>query len=942
MHVHRCLAGVIVGTLTACAGQRASAEAPSVRFQKDTLTITTDRYAVTWRRGCLVRATNRLVKNGALTLDRDAVKVTDLPNGLGSFHAHPKGQCLQHHVVFSHKLGTAPSFPAQHPVGARSRVTCDPIPNGRRLTYAGLDRDATATLVQELTVEPGTGDLVIRQRGTSAHPGVFGISTSLLNLRPDISFAVPYFGGQRFGADLNRGTIIGYAWPTFWAAGVLVGEVPQGGSFVVFADDPRLRGKYFKLYDTKDVQALSVEATTDAPYDAQTEATVCPWRFNTFAGSWIEPAERYKQWLVKAYHLTPRRRRTSAWIDDTALVVTAGAYNRPVLEALAKRIDPKRVLVLDLGWAKGFNRRCPHYQPADAKLAENVAWAHRMGYHYGVYTAQKLIDRHAFPDLFDKLGLELTYDALWRAQASLDATKTAREAIRSRKKAGHFLIGVHPGRTKWIAYYADVIAGFHKTYGVDLFYEDVTGANCGSSGVVDGRTLHEGSVACDLRIRKMLPRVALAGEYWTEVNVACHQDFGLSAFMAWFGEAHRKRIAQHAHPIMSYLFSDFCSYVSYRTPVRAGAKWHWDQHTLEVMGAWPTWKTFRDDAGGEAQVVLERARLFADGFRPYFPKTWAPGAVAYMRRPDGRVVRYVRKGWSSFCIEETPSGDRLRYARLHDRKAVAFDEPVHVDGWVAYGARGPIGLDASRWTCVFPGAPKGLPVTITALPDGVHVAQTRLGPDYALVCLAGKGRGTVRWTAVTPGMRLDVGGRRVAGHAPVVQAPGTLLFGSGPATRVETGQALPVDTWSLYRVAHGTVIGKTDWHYKPRPWKLGDKTLKAYGVFPFVGGRGAEVSIDGRVRLPDDKHLALAFHMGRFGGVGDGVHYVVRVNGAEVWRTLSRGDKRVWTPARVPLGRFAGREVVLSLALDNGPSGFNLSCDESLWGDVRLVKEPDR
>ena len=935
------VAGLLLGVWICVGGvSRASGDQPRFTFSKGVLTIRTGRYTVTWERGCMTRLVSPHTTASEWTVRDGQMRVTQLPNGLGSFHKHPKGKCRQHHVVFGHKLSKPVSFPAQHPVGPTSTVRCERITGGVRLMYKGLTGDATAELVQELTVEPDTGELVIRQRGRSRHSGVFGISFSLLNLRPDITFAVPYFGGQRFGGTIHRGRIVGYAWPKFWAAGFVVGEVPGGGSFIVYADDPRLRAKYFKLYNTEAVQGLSFEACTDAPYHDKTEAKVCAWRFNTYPGSWTEPAETYKRWLAKTYDLEPRRDRATRWTDDIALVWPKG-LNLKQLETMAEKIDPKRVLILDLGWAKGFNRNCPHYQPRNQKLEEQLAAAHKLGYRYGVYCGQKLLDRHAHTDLFKRFGLALAYDRLYRDEARLKKTRETQQAVLAGKKAGHFLAIIHAGRDQWITHYADVIEGFHKTYGIDLFYEDVTGANCTATDVLDGRTLHEGTVACDLEIRKRMPQVALAGEFWTEVNVACAQEFGLSTFMAWFGEEHRKRLARLGHPILSYVFSDFCSYISYRTPVRSGAKWHWDQHCLEVMGAPPVWRTFINDSGSEARVCLERAKLFAEGYRPYFPKTRAKGVVAHMRNPAGRVVKYVRDGWSSLCFDETSQGDRLRYGRLKDKTSLAIDEPVTIDGWVAYGPRGPIGLDPSRWTCVFPGRPTDLPAKITALPPGVYVSGTRLADDYCLVQLGGTGRGTLHWTAIKKDVGLMVGTRRVPAGSDkaTVQAPGVLLFGVGRAPDMAIGQALPLEDWHTILVAHGTVIGPTTFYYPPTYRKLGDTRLKGYGVFPFAGGSGAEMSIDGRVRLPDDKRVALAFHMGRTGGAGDGVHFVVRVNGAPVWKAFSEPNKRAWTPGVVPLGDYAGRDVVLSLALDAGPSGFNLSNDQALWGEPKLIRQ---
>lgn len=67
------------------------------------------------------------------------------------------------------------------------------------------------------------------------------------------------------------------------------------------------------------------------------------------------------------------------------------------------------------------------------------------------------------------------------------------------------------------------------------------------------------------------------------------------------------------------------------------------------------------------------------------------------------------------------------------------------------------------------------------------------------------------------------------------------------------------------------------------------------------------------------------------------MHWVVRVNGKEVWRQHRESPDAGWKDVTVPLKEYAGREVVLSFALDCGPSGFNTSCDDGLWGDPKIV-----
>ena len=931
----RILVAASVGLLRAVT----AAEPAEFHFTGQVLTIHTERYVVTWENGCMRALTNLLGVRRDLTVPGIRMTPQQLPNGMGSFHGQRQAGADQHFPIHNVDLTKKqPTFFAQHPAGPETRVTCRQMADGVRLTYAGLERDPTARLTQELTVARDTGELVIRQTAESEHPGVFGVSFSLLDLRPDIGFAVPYFGGQRFGADIGRDRLISCAWPQFWSAGVLIGEVPEGGSFVVFADDRRLRAKYFMLHNTNEAQGLSFESCTDAPYEERRRADVCAWRFNTFAGGWVQPAARYRQWLINTYQLVPISERDSHWMDDIALAWPTG-ISTDALRIMSARIEPSKVLIVDLGWAQGFNRNCPYYEPRNADLAGAVAAAHEYGYRYGVYVGEKLVDRHAHPELFSEYGLRIAFDALSQDEAKLDAIRTAEEAVQRKETSGHFLASVHPGSDRWIEFYANLMVDYHSKYGIDMFYQDVSGAHPGSSGLLDGRTLHEGTIACERRIREKLPHVALAGEFWNEVNLACGQDMGLQNFMSWLGEGHNKRLARHPHPLMGLLFDGLCRYMSYKTPVRSGAKFHRDQNTLEVMGALPTWRTHVTDDGGEARLVMERAKLFVDGFRPYYPEEWAAGDVAYMRAADGRVVRYERKDRSTYCYENDGNRERLRYGRATGVERVALDEPVVIDGWGAYSDDGPIGLDPQHWYCVFPGNPEQMPVRLVALPPHATVLQTRMAEQYALFSLSSETGGRAEWRVEDSKVQLaQTNGVKQTGPVQALLEPGAaMLFVRGSLSPAAVDAPLPLETWDIRQVAHGLVIAKTDWTYPPRDWKLGEQTLRGYGVFPITGGKGAETTVDGRIRLPDETRIALHFSMGRLGGKGDGVHYVVRVNGTEIWRGFSEPERRGWIPVTVALGEFAGQDVLLSLALDCGPSGFNTSNDQSLWGDPKLV-----
>ena len=893
---------------------------PSFEFSDGELTIRTARYEVAWRNGCMVGLRTLLPGAASLALAERPMRTDRLPSGLGSFHGHEQEGKEQHHIWGS--VPDTSKFPAQHGACESSEVKVLGIEKGVRLTYVGLDGEPDGTLVQEFTVEDGTGDLVIRQRGSSKNPGVFGVAFSLLNLRPDIELIVPYFGGQRWTAEFRRGQILSCAWPEFWNVALVIGEALGGGVFGVWAEDEKMRPKFLYRYHGGDAQAIAFESCNDAPFGSKTACKAFTWRFNTFAESWIEPAQRYKAWMAKAYGMTPRSERGSAWVDDIALVWPTYP-SESLMKQMAQTFDPQRTLIMCWGTWPGFNRRIPEYIPRNKSFAEHVAAAHRLGYRCGVYTSMALVDVETHPTMMKDYGLDFFYRGLWRDKPT---------------KPKGWLVYVHPGSAKWREFYANKMAEIVSKYGVDYLYQDVSGCGVCSSGIIDGKTFCAAVVACEDAIRKKLPRVALGGEFWNEVNV-CREDFGLMCFIGWGGEDHREFISRpdQPHPIMSYLFSEYCPHWTHRIMVRDTKQFHRNWNIGEVVGSMPVWTTTPDDRGSEARVVLERAKLFAEGFRPHFPMEWGPSVVSYLRGGTGRIVKYVRRGGSTFCYEETGIGDRLRYARVTGVVQVGLAQPVMIDGWPAYGATGPIGLNPAQWYCVFPGKPEDVPVRLAALPNGASIEGTRITDGYCLVQVAGSGAGEIKWQSACRPMSVLACGKAVPVEAASVRAeiPATLLFAFAEPKSVESGTVLPLDEWTHNIVCNGHVVKGAALKQK-RTFTFGDVSHFGYMVFPPRGGVGAEYSIDGLVALPGATRLALSVATGLVGKKGDGVHFVVRVNGKEVWR-LYRETKPGWQDAVVALDEYAGKTVLLSLAIDCGKSGFNLSCDESVWGDPRIV-----
>ena len=85
-----------------CTESRHLRNRPTFDFQDGILTIKTDRYHLAWQNGVMIHLTTRVPAIRELTVVDGAMALSDLPNGLGSFHGNAKAACVQHRVVWHH------------------------------------------------------------------------------------------------------------------------------------------------------------------------------------------------------------------------------------------------------------------------------------------------------------------------------------------------------------------------------------------------------------------------------------------------------------------------------------------------------------------------------------------------------------------------------------------------------------------------------------------------------------------------------------------------------------------------------------------------------------------------------------------------------------------------------------------------------------------------
>ena len=165
-----------------------------------------------------------------------------------------------------------------------------------------------------------------------------------------------------------------------WEAGLAILQGKAGG-FWVHAQDTRYRYKALKVGTAKDVQCLGFDTEAYGPIDGNLAAGGLCWRINVFQGDWQVPAREYRQWLWQAYDLQPRQDRRKPWVQDLSLAIGWCDGEPELLDALAARVDPKKILIHFSNWRMdAYDENYPTYAASDRARAF-IAKGSAMGFH---------------------------------------------------------------------------------------------------------------------------------------------------------------------------------------------------------------------------------------------------------------------------------------------------------------------------------------------------------------------------------------------------------------------------------------------------------------------------------------------------------------------------------------------------------------------------------
>ncbi len=220
-----------------------------------------------------------------------------------------------------------------------------------------------------ISADPETGDLLMEPSAYSSRPGVLACRWIVSGLKPDLDMVAPLFQGVKLKMDDPLIKNNRWMWPSRWEAGLVIFQSGEGG-FWIHTQDNNYRYKALQTGIGSDPFTIGLESEAYGPVDNNLSAGGLCWRINTYKGNWQVPVETYRQWYWQAYHMDAEEQNRQPWIHDVSLALSWCPGEPEILDALAKRVSPKKILLHFPNWrTDNYDENYPTYNASESGKA---------------------------------------------------------------------------------------------------------------------------------------------------------------------------------------------------------------------------------------------------------------------------------------------------------------------------------------------------------------------------------------------------------------------------------------------------------------------------------------------------------------------------------------------------------------------------------------------
>lgn len=331
--------------------------------------------------------------------------------------------------------------------------------------------------VLSISVDAETGDLLIEPSAYSSRPGVLACRWSISGLKPSLELVVPVNQGTKLKLDDPLVKNKRWIWPFKWEAGFAILQSKDGG-FWIHTQDNRYKFKAIHPGTESDPFVIGLDSEAYGPIDNNLSAGGLCWRINTFKGDWHVPAERYRQWYWKAYNLEAEERKRLPWIHDVSLALSWCPGRLEILDALAKRVSPRKVIIHFSNWrTDNYDENYPDFNASDSAKAF-IRKSQEMGFH--VMPHFNSIDMDPSHPLYTQVR-DFPYRSVetkqlqgwsWYKGAGIGVPESNLNLLTNQDKK--VMVKIHPGLSMWRSILGRNILKAVREHNLDTLFVDVT------------------------------------------------------------------------------------------------------------------------------------------------------------------------------------------------------------------------------------------------------------------------------------------------------------------------------------------------------------------------------------------------------------------------------------------------------------------------------------
>ncbi len=466
-----------------------------------------------------------------------------------------------------------------------------------------------------VSVDPGTGDVIVEPSAYSSRPGVRACRWSVRGIDPGLKLVAPFFQGIRLPlADaLLKDTH--WPWPMYWEAGFAVLE-GAGGGFWLRSEDSAYRYKALHVGTREETQTIGLEIESYGPVDQTLAAGGLAWRINSFEGDWKTPASAYRDWLWHTYNLEQQESARRPWTKDVRLALSWCPTQPDLLAALGKVLDPRRILLHVPDWRSDpYDENYPNYVASQGgrdfvKAARSAGFrvmphfnSVDMDPNHPVYNS---IRDFQYRDLENKRIQGWSW--YQRRVIGVPESNTNRTGHRDKK----VMIKVHPGLSMWRSILGDSILKASEDLSLETVFIDVTLVSSNLyNALVENTTSTEGMKRLINHVASLGTGLVVGGEGRNEITMQGLSFAQEHLFKSW--QENSEGVERTGGcPLNDFLFGGLCRTFGYSGLGGRDANEELRMRLHEEHGAIPTItvRSAREivDPNPAVKRTLERAK----------------------------------------------------------------------------------------------------------------------------------------------------------------------------------------------------------------------------------------------------------------------------------------------------------------------------------------------